>query len=142
LFSYYSFRPSWLRRWHPGIGRLLSGPQAETYLQNREYRKFPNGIGVDPAQFPLARRASVEWILTFLENCQNRPPRYNCFGLHEWAMVYRSEEIRHADYPLRLQAPELEKLVESLPICCSHFDAFRFFTPAARPLNRLQPEKN
>jgi hypothetical protein len=24
---------------------------------------------------------------------------------------------------------------------CSHFDAFRFFTPAARPLNQLQPTR-
>jgi hypothetical protein len=24
-------------------------------------------------------------------------------------------------------------------VCCSHFDAFRFFTPPARSLNRLQP---
>jgi hypothetical protein len=26
-------------------------------------------------------------------------------------------------------------------VCCTHFDAFRFFTPAARPLNRLQPAR-
>ena len=29
--------------------------------------------------------------------------------------------------------------MESQSVCCSHADAFRFFTPAARPLNRIQP---
>ena len=28
-----------------------------------------------------------------------------------------------------------------MPLCCSHFDAFRFFTAPARPLNRLQPTR-
>jgi len=32
-------------------------------------------------------------------------------------------------------------VVESLPVRCSHHDAFRFFTAAARPLNRLQPAR-
>ena len=30
-------------------------------------------------------------------------------------------------------------VVESHRIACSHFDAFRFFTPTARPLNTLSP---
>jgi hypothetical protein len=33
----------------------------------------------------------------------------------------------------------LAAFVESQPVCCSHYDAFRFFTPEARPLNVLQP---
>ena len=32
-----------------------------------------------------------------------------------------------------------DAVVESHRIACSHFDAFRFFTPTARPLNTLQP---
>jgi hypothetical protein len=32
-------------------------------------------------------------------------------------------------------------VVESHPIRCSHFDAFRFFTDAARPLNALTPTR-
>ncbi len=41
-------------------------------------------------------------------------------------------------------ASALEKiadLVESLGPRCTHYDAFRFFTPAARPLNRYQPTR-
>ena len=31
--------------------------------------------------------------------------------------------------------------MESHRVACSHFDAFRFFTPAARPLNALRPTR-
>ena len=49
--------------------------------------------------------------------------------------------------PLRLitagesHGPGLTCIVEGLPVCCTHFDAFRFFTPAAQPLNRVQPSR-
>jgi len=38
-----------------------------------------------------------------------------------------------------LPQAEIDAVVESRPIACSHFDAFRFFPEAARPFNRLQP---
>jgi hypothetical protein len=55
-------------------------------------------------------------------------------------MVHRASEFgtRH-DWPLRLGREGTDALVESHRIACSHFDAFRFFTPTARPLNTLQP---
>ena len=33
----------------------------------------------------------------------------------------------------------LNEIVESLPIACTHFDAYRFFTPDALPLNTVRP---
>ena len=36
-----------------------------------------------------------------------------------------------------LSQAEIDAFVESRPVACSHFDAFRFFAPAAKPLNRL-----
>jgi hypothetical protein len=70
-----------------------------------------------------------------------RAGRFSCYGLHEWAMVYRqsAEQVRHQGYELRLSPAELAAFVGSQPVCCSHYDAFRFFTPEARPLNVLQP---
>ena len=68
----------------------------------------------------------------------SRPAHTGCFGLHEWAMVYRSDETRHPQ-PLRLGGSGTDAVVESHRIACSHFDAFRFFTDDARPLNTLQP---
>ena len=48
-------------------------------------------------------------------------------------------KTRHADWPLRLGPAGTDTVVESHRIACSHFDAYRFFTPAAAPLNTLSP---
>ena len=42
---------------------------------------------------------------------------------------------RHAQLPLRLGAAATDAVVESMPLRCSHFDAFRFFTTAAAQRN-------
>ncbi|HYF34588.1 MAG TPA: hypothetical protein VD994_04800, partial [Prosthecobacter sp.] len=47
--------------------------------------------------------------------------------------------VRHNGYELRMPPDDLARFVEAQAICCSHYDAFPFFTPAARPLNALQP---
>jgi hypothetical protein len=51
-------------------------------------------------------------------------------------MVYRDPDVRHPQVPLRLSREATDAVVGSQPLVCSHFDAFRFFTPAAVPLNR------
>jgi hypothetical protein len=85
--------------------------------------------------------ARLRWIRELLVATRDRAPNFACFGMHEWAMVYRGSEIRHRESaPLRLPQAEVDAVVESRPICCSHFDAFRFFTPDAKPLNKLQPD--
>jgi hypothetical protein len=144
LFTYYSFRAAWLRRWHPGPDVQLEGVEARDFLRWPEYRASAGRVAVDPTALPPSRRAFVEWLHTLLEAMQTRPAFFGCFGLHEWAMVYRQspEEIRHNAWPLRFPPAELARIVEAGPVCCSHFDAFRFFTAPARPLNRLQPDRD
>ena len=57
-------------------------------------------------------------------------------------MVYKQgDDTRHM-LPLRLGAAGTDEVVEAHQIRCSHFDAFRFFTPEAAPLNRLQPTRD
>ncbi|MDF3057945.1 MAG: hypothetical protein K0R17_2160 [Rariglobus sp.] len=143
LFSYYSFRPSWLRQWHPGPGVILAGEGAREFLRWPEYRETPDGVAIDPSTLPDKRRVSIRWIHDLLAVMTARPPAFGCFGLHEWAMVYRQtpDEVRHNAYPLRFPPDELARIVESQPVRCSHFDAFRFFTAPARPLNKLQPSR-
>jgi hypothetical protein len=65
-------------------------------------------------------------------------------GMHKWAMVYRqnAEQVRHAAWPLRLSPDATAAVVDANRVRRSHFDAFRFFTPAARPLNVLQPARD
>jgi hypothetical protein len=49
-------------------------------------------------------------------------------------MVYRESEHRHAT-PLRLGQTGTDAVVEAHDLRCTHFDAYRFFTPDAVPRN-------
>ncbi len=144
LFSYYSFRPAWLRRWHPGPGAVLAGESARDYLRWPEYQECGDGVRLALEALPEKRRAFAAWLETFLAATAARPAFFGCFGWHEWAMVYRQspEEVRHNAHPLRFPPEELARIVEDGPGCCTHFDAFRFFTAPARPLNRHQPTRD
>jgi hypothetical protein len=124
LFTYYSFRPAQLRRWSPGYGVQLAGGPAPVSDEDVH-----------------ARRDLVAGIQALLVATAGRPANFGCFGMHEWAMVYRQaeQETRHPAYPLRLGAGGTDEVVETHRIACSHFDAYRFFTPPARPLNTLSP---
>jgi hypothetical protein len=141
LFGYYSFRASLLMRWGPGIGCLLEGAAAEVFFENPYYARIGDKIGLNPERFPQERLESAHWILSLVEKTAARPPQYGCSGLHEWAMEYQSAAKRYPSIPLRMQPKELEEFVASQEIRCSHHDAFRFFTPTAKPLNRLSPSK-
>ncbi len=148
LFTYYAFRPAWLERWHPGPGVALAGESARGFLRWPEYVEIESQAGftvmLDAGALPAHRREFVTWLRGLLTAMQARPPFFGCFGLHEWAMVYRQTpaETRHNAWPLRFSPEETARVVESATVTCSHFDAFRFFTAPARPLNRLQPARN
>ncbi|WP_435742649.1 3-methyladenine DNA glycosylase [Nocardioides sp. SYSU DS0663] len=88
-----------------------------------------------------AQRPLVESLHALLSATAGRAPAFGCFGMHEWAMVYRlaEDETRHAAWPLRLGPDGTDAVVESHRVTCSHFDAYRFFTEPARPLNTLRP---
>lgn len=143
LFTYYGFRPAWLRRWHPGPDVVLAGPGAREFLRWPEYREAAEGVAIDPTTLPPHRREFVGWLHRMLAAMQTRPAFFGCYGWHEWAMVYRQtpEEVRHNAWPLRFSPAEIATIVEGASVCCSHFDAFRFFTAPARPLNKLQPTR-
>jgi hypothetical protein len=133
LFSYYSLKPRQLRRWHPGYGVALDGASADRYRERSGYGTLGSAVTVTHEHL-LARIETVEFIAHLLHATARRPARLNCFGLHEWAMVYRTADIRHA-VPLRLGAEATDAVVDSMPLRCSHFDAYRFFTEPAAPRN-------
>ena len=140
LFTYYSLRPRQLRVWHPGYGIVLAGESGHHHLDRAGYTRHPEGVTVSREHLH-ARVETVTFIADLLGATASRPARFNCFGLHEWAMVYQASTVRHGGVPLRLGAAATDAVVESMPLRCSHFDAYRFFTePAARrnsqPLNR------
>ncbi len=102
----------------------------------KELTKTDGFAFLDPTSIPEKRAKSYTWILNLLQNTKNKRPAFGCFGMHEWAMVYKSEDIRHQQIPLRMNAKKLTEFVESRPLVCTHFDAFRFFTKEAIPLNK------
>lgn len=138
LFNYYPFRPSHLKRWSPGIGITLADAIPEELDWSAEFSVDGAGAFISPLSFPERRRPFLEWALRYLTGVAHRPPQFSCFGLHEWAMVYRCDAPRHSQVPLRLPPEEINAIVEGSDLRCTHFDAFRFFTPEAAPLNRNQ----
>ncbi|MGY1620321.1 3-methyladenine DNA glycosylase [Geodermatophilus sp. SYSU D00691] len=143
LFEYYSTRPSLLRRWHPGAGVVLA-PADGGPAPHADWRWYATGddgaVRLDVAAFAADRGDTVRFVHRLLSATAARQVHTGCFGLHEWAMVYRQDGHRHP-LPLRLGQAGTDAVVEAHPVRCSHFDAFRFFTPAAVPLNRLQPTR-
>ncbi|GAB2514451.1 hypothetical protein CATRI_06255 [Corynebacterium atrinae] len=131
LFEYYPVRPAHLRRWHPGHGLALEG-----HIDMRDYLLIdaPPATAVDVTALWRRRGGAYLYIRDLLRRTNLNPTHFDCFGLHEWAMVYRSDAPRH-DLPLRLGAAGSDAVVEKHQIRCTHFDAFRFFTPPARSLN-------
>nr|WP_264070525.1 3-methyladenine DNA glycosylase [Mycolicibacterium komossense] len=137
LFSYYSLRPRQLLRWNPGYGITLSGDQAQDYLGRAGYIAVPHGATVGP-EYLRDRREAVEFVARLLAATAARTAQLNCFGLHEWAMVYRSDQVRHSHVPLRLGQAGTDRVVETAsPLRCTHYDAFRFFTADAAPRNSI-----
>jgi hypothetical protein len=141
LFTYYSLRPRQLRVWHPGYTTVLTGPGAHRYLTRPGYVETPRGVAVGPA-YLQSRLTTVGFVTGLLRSTAARAPRFGCFGMHEWAMVYRAGEIRHSGVPLRLGAAGTDAVVESMPLRCSHFDAFRFFTEPAVARNEGRPTRD
>ncbi|RKR90671.1 hypothetical protein BDK92_5050 [Micromonospora pisi] len=141
LFTYYSHRPAQLRRWHPGAGVVLADADPEEF--GRDYLATSAGVTLDTEAVRARRGDSIDWIRTLLRRTAGRPAQFGCFGMHEWAMVYRQtqQEVRHNAWPLRLSPEQTAQTVERNGVRCSHFDAYRFFTAPARPLNLLQPTR-
>jgi len=137
LFEYYSFRPAHLLRWTPGYGvTLAAATRADVAWP--EFAETPCGLRLEAERFPPHRVGYLRWAVGYLEAVLGREPVWACLGLHEWAMVYREPNVRHAGVPLRLSRTETDAVVETHPLRCSHYDAFRFFSPAAAPRNRWE----
>ncbi|OAB86645.1 3-methyladenine DNA glycosylase [Janibacter melonis] len=141
LFDYYRHRVGHLRRWHPGHGVVLA--DAPEYEGRTGYVVQDGAAQVDLDEVLERRGASVERVRALLTATLGRPAHLGCFGMHEWAMVYRLApgEQRHEQLPLRLGQAATDEVVERSTVRCSHFDAYRFFTQPARPLNALRPTR-
>ena len=137
LFTYYPFRMSALRRWTPGAGVALA--DADELVDGQRFLRGADGC-VRVAMPDEAQTGRLAFSLKLCRAVAGRAAFHACFGLHEWAMVYgQAEQRRHGAWPLRLGAAGTDAVVRATPVRCTHYDAFRFFTPGARPLNKLAP---
>lgn len=156
LFTYYTQKPGQLSRWHPGPGVILTGAAAAERLGWKFYRPAggeeleaggaPNpgsGVVLDVEKFLEQRKEAVDFARIILGRTAARPAQFGCFGLHEWAMVYKQEanQVRHEYLELRLGSGGTDAVVEENRIRCTHFDAYRFYTPQAYGLNELRPTR-
>ena len=137
LFQYYTYKPSQLRVWHPGADAQLAG--ADERARWPFYRVVDSLASVDVEHFLARRRPVFDAARRVLRATLDRPMPLSCFGMHEWAMAYRTtpEEIRHTQLPLRLGHRGTDAVVEAHELRCTHFDAYRFFTPPAVPRNNV-----
>lgn len=131
LFQYYKYRPAQLALWHPGLGIQLESP-TQVYLDHADYVVAGDKVELDTARFER-RRNRVVRAVNVLESTSSRTPQFNCFGMHEWAMVYglRQQDVRHEQLPLRVSPEQIVTTVDATGLRCTHFDAYRFFTPEA-----------
>lgn len=145
LFTYYNLSPAKLKQWVPPLGTAIEATAEDLlecpWLASDRFVRQNDRVFLDEAFLTDHTRQLATWIRDLCDRVSERPTRFRCFGMHEWAMVYRMppEQIRHQGYELRLTPEELASFVDSQAICCTHYDAFRFFTPEARPLNAFQP---
>ncbi len=156
LFTYYTQKPGQLARWHPGPGIVLTGPAAAERLGWKFYREATTtelaeggasgdgpGVVLDLETFLEQRKDAVDFARILVGRTLARPAQFGCFGLHEWAMVYKQEtnQVRHEYLHLRLGSQGTDQVVEDSKIRCTHFDAYRFYTPQATGLNELTPTR-
>jgi len=142
LFTYYSYKPAILHRWHPGEDVELRDAATDARAAWRWYApgRTTGSLMVDGPAVRAERGTLIANVGTILRATAERTPGFGCFGLHEWAMVYRQREHRHP-VPLRLGREATDAVVEAHDLRCTHYDAFRFFTPDAVPRNREAPTR-
>ncbi len=142
LFQYYSYSPGKLETWHPAPHEALTdSAESRERFSAPVYGAVDGVIRRQTSALTDARRERLANALHILRTTRDRPAHFGCYGMHEWAMVYRGHDLRHAEIaPLRLPQAQVDALVETRPVACSHFDAFRFFAPDAKPMNRIALE--
>ena len=138
LFDYYSLRPGQLVAWHPGVHRVLDDAERE-FGSLRFHRATDGRVEVDAAGVLTRRADTADWVERLLRAVRGRPASFGCFGMHEWAMVYglTPDRTRHPGLPLRAQPEQVRRTVDEVGLRCTHFDAFRFFTPDSAPRNMV-----
>ena len=139
IFQYYFIEKRILLRWTPGPGVLVRGaaPVEPLLWQGRGWQAHADGGHYDPRQLRSGKPGRLNGLRRardILRRTAERAAHLNCFGMHEWAMLYQPDgeraPPRHQQLPLRLEQAALNRVVAETRIACTHFDAYRFFAPS------------
>ena len=145
LVSYYGLKGSrGVRRllaYSPGpyvpfniaaAGSAAVPPPLTKYLQHDKARGY---LYYDPALMACGASKQLEWNLNLLKATRANAPILNCHGLHEWAMVYKNtaeEKSYQPQLEFRVAQEEIDRVVETSTLRCSHIDALRMFSEDAQ----------
>ena len=142
LFQYYMYSTGKLEAWHPAPSESLEeSAAARKRFCPPAYRAADGVIRRDPSGLSSRKIDRLDETVRVLKATQRRTANFGCYGIHEWAMVYRGRPLRHDGIAsLRLTQEEVDSFVDDRPVACSHFDAYRFFAEEAKPLNRIALE--
>lgn len=165
LHRYYRYSVNDVLKYSPGIGVSLQYDDVDRIDQLSDslhtsflsIDKFKHSMSFDIAMLheKLSPNLKFGWIdlshnWKTLETLNRRAPFYGCFGFHEWAMLYSGRnsaklggqgQLKKHQETLRLRVTQeaIDEVVETGPVRCTHFDAWRFFHPDAQTLNVINP---
>jgi len=145
LHTYYRYSAEDLKMFSPGIDHpgLSFSDDSDLAKVHRRYRVIsPSQTVKFEIPAPLAADGRFGWIKLsrardILRATSTRSPFIGCFGLHEWAMVYKNNEQKQPLLKMRVSETTINEMVES-GVKCTHFDAFRFFHVDALSLNSAE----
>ena len=148
LFTYYSYRPASLRRWHPGLGVELDRRASRAFERRRGLRSLHAGRrdARPGADVRRTGRIRSRWIR---RPARAPPPRAPPDARHAsactngpWSTARPADEVRHAAYPLRLGAAGNRRGGGDAPHHAAATSTRFASSPSrARPLNVLQPTR-
>jgi hypothetical protein len=146
LHTYYRYSAESLMKYSPGTGVQLLGTDKRDFSSSGLLH--PNFFTVQQKYCAIENEFTGKHKLDMfrrnhelLRSTIDKQPLLSCYGLHEWAMLYRGHEKHQKQLGLRVSQETIDRVVEEQPLRCTHYDAYRFFSPDAKPLNAIELDR-
>ena len=127
LFHYYTLRPSHLLHWNAGVGHAVEGGE-ELLDQPFHAARTDGSVALDVEGFLAKRGRTVATAERLLRASAAATPRFGCFGMHEWAMVYRLDQGETP--PLFVVGPLGQSQLVNYRVSGNHYIVDRLFGAA------------
>lgn len=152
LHTYYRYSSESIMKWSPGVASVdclestiiegVTQADVDEGLLHDKYICLDQESGTAKYSVEALSKDKKKLDLftrnrDILRSSSTRQPVFSCYGLHEWAMLYKNNEKKQS-LQLRLPQEKIDEVVESVPLRCTHYDAFRFFEKSAQRFNKIQ----